>query len=482
MIMTPDDIQGDYTCKIQVKDYRYNGKKVEYQVVVQLSFYSSRVHTTGRTSWHIWRTFSAFRKLDDQLRKRTSSLLKGVKFPPRYRRRTLFRIVQSREFLESRTQELDTYMHVITSKAQLVAFHMTAVSSQTLKTFVAFHSGFGSNAEYEQQHVHLRPSSSILASPTIVQTTSSVLSDEDDDFRSVSSLSTVSSFTSNVSEYRWSGTGFLGTQHFVRQSVPQSVVRTSLTVPRDSMIGSNRGSWFSASLKVGNTSSIDPKLDLQRAKMEDRLLQLGLVGVGMPPDGSCLLHCLVYEMYPLQCLQDYPANMTIVNVGAVDGMAPRRIAAAQYLRQQLMNYALNYSKELAQFLLQDEKEVRERFETFRDTCDEQATITELYAAASMFNLEIRLISNDESFQIDPVVPISGLPTRRDGSFRTVTFGYLIPSNGLPGHYICTREHRLGSSNSFAGGSYRGSIKIGPPKSIKCPDSRRFERISEQRME
>ncbi|KAG1693309.1 hypothetical protein DVH05_023773 [Phytophthora capsici] len=519
LTMTPDDIQGDYTCSVSVDDYRLSSKKAEYKVVVQLSFYSSRAHATGRTSWHIWRSFSAFRKLDEQLRKRNAALMKGVKFPPLYRRKALFRADKSPEFLGARARELDNYVNVVTHKPQLVAFHLAAVSSQTLKSFVGFNSGFGANAEYDQQDANLRPSSSILASPAVVQATASVMGDDDDDFRSVSSSSTVSSFASTASDYRWSGTGFVGSQSFARHTVPQVQMgagRSSFASSRGSFAsnsfagsigpGSSRGSWFPASSGVsdaGGRSSmasargsmmamtapdvITPELDMQRAKMEDQLVQMGLVGVGMPPDGSCLLHCIVYEMYPLQCLRDYPASMTVVNVGAADGMAPRRVAAAQFLRVKLMEYALEHIKELAGFLMQDEEDVRERYETFRDTSDEQATTAELYAVASMFNIELVLISNDESFQIDPVLPVEGLPSVREGPRRTVTLGYLIPADGLAGHYICTRERRaqIGMpQNSFAGGSYRGSIHIGPPKNMSCgaSNNRRFERIPEQRVE
>ncbi|KAG6611153.1 uncharacterized protein IUM83_15858 [Phytophthora cinnamomi] len=519
LTMTPDDIQGDYTCDVRVEDYRLSSKKAEYKVVVQLSFYSSRAHATGRTSWHIWRSFSAFRKLDEQLRKRSAALMKGVKFPPLYRRKALFRVDKSPEFLGARARELDNYVNVVTHKPQLVAFHLAAVSSQTLKSFVGFNSGFGANAEYDQQDASLRPSSSILASPAVVQATASVMGDDDDDFRSVSSSSTVSSFASTASDYRWSGTGFVGSQSFARHTVPQvgAAGRTSFASSRSSFAGnsfggsmgpgSSRGSWFPASSAVSDTSGrasmasvsrgsmmamtapdiITPELDMQRAKMEDQLVQTGLVGVGMPPDGSCLLHCIVYEMYPLQCLREYPAGMTVVNVGAADGMAPRRVAAAQFLRVKLMDYALEHIKALSGFLMQDEEDVRERYETFRDTPDEQATTAELYAVASMFNIELVLISNDESFQIDPVLPVNGLPSVREGPRRTVTLGYLIPADGLAGHYICTREQRANvgmPQNTFVGGSYRGSITIGPPKNMSCgaSNTRRFERIPEQRVE
>ncbi|KAI9984330.1 hypothetical protein PInf_005678 [Phytophthora infestans] len=470
--MTPDDIQGDYACSVSVDDYRLSSKKAEYKVVVQLSFYSSRAHATGRTSWHIWRSFSAFRKLDEQLRKRSAALMKGVKFPPLYRRRALFRVDKSPEFLGARARELDNYMNVVTHKPQLVAFHLAAVSSQTLKSFVGFNSGFGANADYDQQDSNLRPSSSILASPAVVQATASV-------------MGTTTMISALFPVFLRSGGSFAG-------SIGPGSSRGSW-FPASSTVSDSTGRASMASLSRGSMMSmtapdvITPELDMQRAKMEDQLVQMGLVGVGMPPDGSCLLHCIVYEMYPLQCLRDYPASMTVVNVGAADGMAPRRVAAAQFLRVKLMEYALEHIKALAGFLMQDEEDVRERYETFRDTSDEQATTAELYAVASMFNIELVLISNDESFQIDPVLPVDGLPSVREGPRRTVTLGYLIPADGLAGHYICTRERRAQMGmpqNSFAGGSYRGSIHIGPPKNMSCgaSNTRRFERIPEQRVE
>lgn len=546
--MTPEEIQGDYQCTIAVADYRV-GKKAEFKVIVHLSFYSSRTHSMGSTSWHIWRSFSAFRKLDEQLRKRNATHLKGIKFPPLYRRRVLFRTHLSADFLETRMRELDTYMNMVVLSPQAVAFHVLSVASQTLKSFVSFANGFGQNAQYQEQDAKLRPSVSVLASPAAIamSTTASVMADDEDEFRSVSSSSTISSMTSSYSapgDYRWSGTGFRGSQSFQRHTVPMPNGGSNMSMYQDRMSSfsnasnghsssfggtTNRGSWFPVSAGTGGTTTtegasgttisrpsmvrpsfsggmhngrdsmmsmtapdtIAPELDMQRAKMETELVKFDLVGVGMPPDGSCLLHCVVYEMYPLQCLREYPSSMSVVNVGAADGMAPRRMAAAQFLRMKLMEYALTHVESLASFLMQDPEDLRERYECFRDTPDEQATIAELYAAASMFNIEIVLISNDESFQIDPVLPVAGLPSIREGGLKTVTFGYLIPAEGVAGHYICTRERRAGQANAFVGGSYRGSISIGPPKNVRCSTAgprmsvggpRPFQRIQETRVE
>lgn len=525
--MTPEEIQGDYKCAVTVEDYRVN-KKAEFKVVVHISFYSSRTHSPGSTSWHIWRSFSAFRKLDEQLRKRNSAHLKGIKFPPLYRRKAFFRTNLSADFLETRMRELDNYMGMVVRSPSLVAFHVMSIQSQTLKAFVGFANGFGSNAYYEQQDAALRPSVSILASADAIamSATASVMGDDDDDFRSVSSSSTISSVTSsNSGDYRWSGTGFVGSNSYQRHTVPAGTgmngmsngmgFGTSNSFGGVTATGAQggRGSWFpvsggsnttTTSISEGNgmrpsialsrssmmsvtpSDIITPELDMQRARMEEQLMTYDLMGVGMPPDGSCLLHCIVYEMFPLQCLRDYPSSMTVVNVGAADGMAPRRMAAAQYLRLKLMDYALDHVETLAAFLMQDVEDLRERYEVFREAPDEQATTAELYAAASMFNIEIVLISNDESFTIDPVLPVEGLPSVREGPIRTVTFGYLVPSDGLAGHYICTRERRSqfgAPQNSFAGGSYRGSVSIGPPKNVRCSTAgRRFERIPEQRVE
>lgn len=525
--MTPEEIQGDYTCAVTVEDYRVN-KKAEFKVVVHIAFYSSRTHSTGSTSWHIWRSFTAFRKLDEQLRKRNSAHLKGIKFPPLYRRKAFFRTHLSADFLETRMRELDNYMGVVVRSPPLVAFHVMSIQSQTLKAFVGFTNGFGSNAYYDQQNAALRPSVSILASADAIamSATASVMGDDDDDFRSVSSSSTISSVTSSnagAGDYRWSGTGFVGSNSYQRHTVPANGASNGMSFSTNSNSfggvsaaqGGGRGSWFPVSGGGGNTTMttsisegngmrpsialsrnsmmsvtpsdiITPELDMQRARMEEQLMTLDLMGVGMPPDGSCLLHCVVYEMFPLQCLRDYPSSMAVVNVGAADGMAPRRMAAAQYLRLKLMDYALDHVEPLAAFLMQDVEDLRERYEVFREAPDEQATTAELYAAASMFNIEIVLISNDESFTIDPVMPVAGLPSVREGPIRTVTFGYLVPGEGLAGHYICTRERQSqfgAPQNSFAGGSYRGSVSIGPPKNLRCSTvGRRFERIPEQRVE
>ncbi|KAI9906909.1 hypothetical protein PsorP6_003979 [Peronosclerospora sorghi] len=374
--MTLDDIQCDYNCAISVEDYRLNVKKSSTKS--SSKFPSTRPVRTPQVAraGTVCAVFSAFRKLDDQLRKRTETLMKGVNFPPLYRRRALFCADKRTEFNGTRARDLDKYINVLTINPQFVAFHVSAVTSQPLKSFVGFNSGFGANANYNQQDATLRPSSSILASSTVVQATASVMGDDDDDFRSVS--------MSESSGRAWN-------------------------------VSAAKGS-------VAESEVITPEIDIQRAQMKEQLVKMGLVGVGMPPNGSCLLHCIVYEMYPLQCLKYYPDAMTVVNVGAADGMAPRRVAAAQILRVKLMEYALKNVHELAGFLMQDEDDVRERYECFRDTPDEQATTAELYAVASMFNLELVLISNDENFQIDPVVPVEGLPSVREGLRRTVTLG------------------------------------------------------------
>lgn len=514
--MTPEEIQGDYQCALSVEDFRVN-KKAEFKVIVHLSFYSSRTHSVGSTSWHIWRGFTAFRKLDEQLRKRNAAHLKGIKFPPLHRRRSIFRSHLNKEFLERRTRDLNTYLGIVARSPQLVAFHLSTVQSQTMKAFVGFANGFGANPHYEEHDALLRPSMSILAPPLVAmqRDTQSIMGDDDDDFRSVSPSSTFSSVASSTysttnGDYRWSGTGFVGSHSFVRPQTSNNINTSFGPSQRSSSV---RGSWFPAteaivenmatpsgssngmrpSVSVARSSMMAvtpsnvsiPELDMQRAAMEEQLFKGDLTGVGMPPDGSCLLHCVVYEMFPLQCLKEYPASMTMVNVGAADGVAPRRVAAAQELRVRLMEYALEHVDKLAMFLLQEVEDLTERYETFRDTPDEQATIAELYAVASMFNIRIELVTNDESFQIDAVMPVEGLPLVREGALRTVTFGYMTPADGLSGHYICTRPRRsVVNQNSFAGGSYRGSISVGPPKnngnSFRCSTvGPRFAGIPEQ---
>ena len=195
--------------------------------------------------------------------------------------------------------------------------------------------------------------------------------------------------------------------------------------------------------------------------MELELRAAGLQGVGMPPDGSCFLHCLVYELFPMkwECFFEYPANMSMVNVGSADGVAPRRMAAAAKLRTELSLFALEHVDALSAFLMTPVDELKTRYQTFGDCIDEQATVAELYAAATMLNLEIVLITNDTAFQIDPVLPVPDLPSVREaGSSRhTVTLGYMTPTPENGGHYIGTRTIQL-TSNSFAGGFFSNSAR------------------------
>nr|CCA15776.1 conserved hypothetical protein [Albugo laibachii Nc14] len=476
--MTPEEIEGDYKCSLKIEEFRIR-KKAEYKIIVQISFFSSRSRGIGSTSWHIWRSFGKFRKLDELLRKRNPSHMKGIQFPPLYRRRSIIRSHLREDFLEMRMRELDTYLRMVLQSPSVIAFHVSLPQSQTLKTFIGFVSGFGMNAEYEPSNVH--PSMSKLTSSSLMANmhSASVVADDDDDFRSVASstYSSNSSSFGNSAVYRWSGTGFQG---YGIQSERVSNQRTSSFASSYSHPSSTKSTFGRKNILLLSTNRNSGRMDVygeamgetpheseqQRAKMERELYKVDMVGVGMPPDGSCLLHCIVYEMYPLQCLKDYPTSMTIVNVGAADGMAPRRIAAARYLRVKLMEYALEHLQQLASFLHQKEDELRMRYESFRDTPDEQATTAELYAASSMFNIEIVLISNNESFKIEPVTPVAGLPSSREGTRRTVTFGYMTPSDGLGGHYICTRRRPYKfeeTINPYVGGKYCGSIAINPPR-------------------
>lgn len=478
-LMVPEEIAGDYEIEIHVKDFRIV-QRAEYKVVVKISFFSSRTRTHGSTSWHIWRPFHTFRKLDEQLRKRNHTHMKGIKFPPLYRRRRIFRLHLNPDFLETRMRELDTYMQMVTKSPPIVNFHVMSIQCQSLKAFIGYISGFGSNPYYEPPS---RASNS--GQPRGIEenarnslrvpnpyTTSVCIPDDEDEFRSVDSgysyaSSTFSTSTMQSENYRWARSGFRGSHKQPQNRYFQ---------PRAQRHSHNSLRQVKSTPAVIRTEPQNPVppnpvLEMQRAKMEEKLLNLNLAGVGMPADGSCLLHCLVYEMYPLQCLKGYSSKMSVVNLGAADGTAPRRIEAAQQLRRTLMEYAITYVKELSEFLMHPVEELETRYRTFMNTPDEQATINELYAAASMFNIEIMLVTNDPTFTIDPVRPVKGLPSVRNGEMKSITFGYMIPEDGLSGHYICTRDKNSfhGSNyNMFAGGSYRGSISVGPPaRSMRC---------------
>ena len=415
--MTPQEIGDDYQCAIHVTSYRFSGK-VEYELTVSMEFKSKVTMTKAKTHWTCWRSFSKFYKLDEHMRKRNQRHMKGIIFPRRYRAKNFLGTNKRAPFLEARRTELDTYIQMVTRAPEIVAFHRMTVQCQSLRSFINYAHRFGEHSSY--------------AAPT----------------------STPVAVVPLVDNYSWSGTGFRAS-------------RSTHTDRRHSRSMSYR------------SDRIPPQLEAQRAKMEQQLVDEGLVGVGMPPDGSCFLHCLVYEMYPLKCLDDYPADMLTVNVGAADGRAPRRIRAAKKLRHTLSDYALQHVVQLSQFLMQPIDELRRRYLRFRNCRSEQATVAELYAAASMFNLEIQLVTNDPTFRVDPVVPIRGLPSVRTGGLRILILGYLIPADGLAGHYICTQEYSRPSACdvSFTGGCYRGSISVKPPAYLTDRRSLQLDRVS-----
>ncbi|OQR81691.1 hypothetical protein THRCLA_11505, partial [Thraustotheca clavata] len=474
------DASKPITVEISVEDVRIT-TKAEYQVVVHVSFFSERTRSRCTSTWSVWRSFSMFRTLDAQLRKRNTNHMKGIKFPPLYRRRTLFRTHLQPTFLEGRRAELDAYMKLVGKSPEAVAFHVTSIESQSLKTFVAYVNGFGQNIVEQPRSADGRTGAGLFQRPKPVVATQSL-----------------------SANYRWSGTGFLGSnqlkpdanrlgdsfvpinpQQFNQSYIQrQSIAGASAGfVPPPSMRSSTNsiGPLLAALESTRSTESlhkvpedpnekltavtapvhINPIVERERGKMELELRSSGLQGVGMPPDGSCFLHCLVFDLFPLKwdCFAEYPSAMTMVNVGSADGMAPRRMAAAAKLRTELSLFAIEHVEVLASFLMTPEDELRQRFQTFGDTIDEQATVAELYAAASMFNLEIILITNDPSFQIDPVLPVAKIPSIRgeDSIRQPITLGYMSPTQDNGGHYISTKTIQY-TNNSFAGGFFSNSAR------------------------
>ncbi|OQR85342.1 hypothetical protein ACHHYP_11926 [Achlya hypogyna] len=483
MLSDEIDASKPYTCEVTVEDVRIT-TKAEYQVVVRLNFFSERTRSRCTSTWSVWRTFSMFRTLDTQLRKRNSNHMKGIKFPSLHRRRTFFRTHLQPAFLEARRVELENYMKLVVKSPEAVAFHVTSIESQSLKTFVAYVNGFGQNITEQPRSADGRAGGGTFARPKPV----------------VASMSLSAS-------YRWSGTGFLGgnqlqpgnaggiraTDSFVpinpqqfnqsfmqRQSVagasagfvppPSSRASVGSAAPLIAALESSRPSDSLHKVPedpeekltaVTVPVHVNPVVEKERGKMELELRSTGLQGVGMPPDGSCFLHCLVYELFPLKwdVFAEYPAAMSMVNVGSADGVAPRRMAAAAKLRTELSLYAMEHVEALAAFLMTPSDELRERYRTFGDVVDEQATVAELYAAATMFNLEIVLISNDAAFQIDPVAPVADVDSVRGpvSGRHTVTLGYMVPTPENGGHYICTRAIQY-TTNSFAGGFFSNSAR------------------------
>ncbi|EQC27621.1 hypothetical protein SDRG_14670 [Saprolegnia diclina VS20] len=476
------DASKPYACDVTVEDVRIT-TKAEYQVVVRVSFFSERTRSRCTSTWSVWRTFSMFRSLDQQLRKRNANHMKGIKFPSLHRRRTFFRTHLQPSFLDARRVELEAYMKLVVQSPDVVAFHVTSIESQSLKTFVAYVNGFGQNITEQPRSADGRAGGGMFQRPK----------------PNVASMSL-------SANYRWSGTGFLGgnqlkpdmnraNDSFVPIN-PQQFNQSFMQ--RQSIAGASAGFVPppSARSSVGGTSAapliaalesarandslhkvpedpnekltavtvpvhVNPIVEKERGKMELELRAAGLQGVGMPPDGSCFLHCLVYELFPMkwECFLEYPANMSMVNVGSADGVAPRRMAAAAKMRTELSLFALEHVDALSAFLMTPVNELKTRYQTFGDCIDEQATVAELYAAATMLNLEIVLITNDTAFQIDPVLPVPDVPSVREaGSSRhTVTLGYMTPTPENGGHYIGTRSIQL-TSNSFAGGFFSNSAR------------------------
>jgi hypothetical protein len=191
-MFSPDDIDTSKpcTCEITVDDVRIRFRKAEYQVVVRMTFHSNKSFRSKYIStWCIWRSFSAFRALDAQLRKRNTVHMKGIQFPPLYLRRRLFRTHLQPKFLETRRKSLDTYMTMVTQNPATVAFHVTSLESQSLKSFVSFTSGFVQNIVQQPTSANARSSNQPL-------------------FPKPSTAS-----VSMMASYRWSGTGFLGSDH-----------------------------------------------------------------------------------------------------------------------------------------------------------------------------------------------------------------------------------------------------------------------------
>ncbi|RQM27869.1 hypothetical protein B5M09_010036 [Aphanomyces astaci] len=492
MTVGPEDIDASrpYTCEVNVDDVRIL-QKAEYEVSVKCTYFSESRRSKCTATWSVWRSFSAFRLLDAQLRKRSPKHMKGIKFPPLHRQRTLFRTHLEAAFLEARRAELDTYMSMVTSAPAFVTFHITSIEAQSLKSFVAYSSGFGQNVTHvptSADAIGASRNSTFVERPRPQMTSQSL-----------------------TANYRWSGTGFLGGQQlktgnaclsmrhnstnggfvhvapqqfnqsfkerqtFAQNSSESNSIKSNAaslsrqSVPPHAVLDGTDAAMSSSRLMAVTVPEVaDPEVERERGKMELELRSAGLQGVGMPPDGSCLLHCLVYELFPLKwdCFKTYPAAMSMVNVGSADGIAPRRMQAAAQLRTDLAAFALANIDALGTFLMTSSEDLTNRaslrYTTFGNVPDEQATVAELYAAATMLDLEIVLVTNDPAFHIDPVVPVDGIPSIRGGgdTRRTIVLGYMPPTPKMGGHYLCTRE--ISYSNSFASGYFAGKMSNPAP--------------------
>jgi hypothetical protein len=136
---------------------------------------------------------------------------------------------------------------------------------------------------------------------------------------------------------------------------------------------------------------VNPIVERERGKMELELRSFGLQGVGMPPDGSCFLHCLIYELFPLKwnCFEQYPSHMSMVNVGAADGVAPRRMEAAAMLRKEISTFGKMHVRPLSAFLHTPEDELAQRYITI-DHCLSIDASNDVSLDRSKYHLSISL--------------------------------------------------------------------------------------------
>lgn len=418
LVMEVEDVGRDYECFVSVVEYRIS-ENVEYCVCVEIQFVSERTHTLAKTDWKVWYRFSKFRELDKHLRRRGKSRMKGIRFPRLYARRKWNDLLLNQnkaleeDFLQKRLQDLQFYMTLITHTVVPLDFHHRYASTLTrlLQSFIQFDTHFGKQGTYG---LMMEPKDRIH---------SARMNEERIEKRKAS----LSDSNARYESYRWSGTGFHHYHHLDNSRPSSSTMDNNAAFRNQDTLPSIAPHENTCALRK------------QRIHMETELKKVGRIGVGMPPDGSCFLHCVVYELFPLKRMPNYPSEITPnVAIGIVDGQAPRRIQAANHLRQQLADYGIQHVEKIAPFLMQSRKELLERYQCFQNNTNEQATIAELYVAASMFRIELHLVSNDPDFSIEPVVPIPQLPPLSNWSTLKVTFGYLVSKDNIPGHYICTR--------------------------------------------
>lgn len=93
----------------------------EYEIVCSLSLDSNKVEHVTVRKWQVWRRYSEFERLEDQVRKSLGWHIEGLVFPPKH---PFVLDNLAPEFLEQRRLELDDWWQQLVATDRACDFHM----------------------------------------------------------------------------------------------------------------------------------------------------------------------------------------------------------------------------------------------------------------------------------------------------------------------------------------------------------------------